>query len=62
MANDDKLAEDKKRVKSESDARAKAAQEKYEKRGTPTPTQEEADMLKLGHHVQGGIGVSVLRV
>ena len=52
MATDDKLAEDKKKLKAENDARQKATAEREKNRGTPTPTQEEADLLKLGHPVE----------
>jgi hypothetical protein len=53
MANDDKrLAEDKKKLAADRDAREKAREEREKSRGRPTPTQEEIDLIKLGHHVE----------
>jgi hypothetical protein len=48
---DKKMAEDKKKLAEERDARAKAkaAHDKVYL-GRPTPTQEECDLIKLGHH------------
>ena len=51
-AASDRMSEDKKRVAHEREERAKQAAERYKNRGTPTPTQEEMDMIKLGHHVE----------
>ena len=48
----DRLNEDKKRVAQEREERAKQIAERDKHRGTPTPTQEECDLLKLGHHVE----------
>ena len=31
-------------------AKQKASAERYKNRGTPKPTQEECDLMKLGHH------------
>jgi hypothetical protein len=50
-AADKKLADDKKKLAAEREARAKATAEREKHRGTPTPTQEEIDLVKLGHHV-----------
>ena len=46
----DRMNEDKKRVTQEREERAKQMAEREKNRGTPTPTQEECDLLKLGHH------------
>jgi len=51
-AADKRLADDTKRLEQERADRAKAQDERRKHRGTPTPTQEEADLIKLGHHVQ----------
>jgi hypothetical protein len=46
-----RMAEDKKKLETEREARAKAQAEHQKKMtGRPTPTQEEADLIKLGHH------------
>jgi hypothetical protein len=50
-AEDKRLADDKKRLAEERDAREKAQAEREKHRGTPTPTQEENDLAKLGHHI-----------
>jgi hypothetical protein len=50
-AEDKRLADDKKKLAEEREAREKAQAEREKHRGTPTPTQEEADLAKLGHHV-----------
>jgi hypothetical protein len=47
-----RLSADKQKIQQDRESRAKLSQERYEKRGTPTPTQEEADLLKLGHPVE----------
>jgi hypothetical protein len=47
-----KLDADKKKLAEEREARAKAQQDRESKKGTPTPTQEECDLLKLGHPVE----------
>ena len=47
---DTRLAEDKKRLAAEREAREKAREERDKKRGRPTPTQEEADLAALGAH------------
>lgn len=47
---DEKMAEDKKQLAQEREQRAKDIAEREKKRGTPTPTQEECDLAKLGHH------------
>lgn len=45
------MSEDKKRLASEREERTKAQEEHRKKMiGRPTPTQEEADLIKLGHH------------
>jgi hypothetical protein len=49
---DQKLAEDKKKLAADREARDKQMAEREKNRGTPTPTQEEADLLKLGHAVE----------
>jgi hypothetical protein len=47
-----RLEQDKQRVGQEREQRARLQEEQREAhRGTPTPTQEEADLLNLGHHV-----------
>jgi hypothetical protein len=46
----DKLNEDKKRLAQERDERQKQMAEHEKNKGTPTPTQEECDLAKLGHH------------
>jgi hypothetical protein len=52
-AADKRMAEDKKRLAEERDKRQKDREEHLKRtRGTPTPTQEECDLLKLGHHVE----------
>lgn len=43
-------ATDKKRLQQEREERAKQMAEREKNRGTPTPTQEELDLIKLGHH------------
>lgn len=50
-AADKKLADDKKKLEEEAAAREKAA-EAHAKiyKGTPTPTQEELNLLNLGNH------------
>lgn len=45
-----KLEADKKRLQEDREERAKQMAEREKHRGTPTPTQEEADLIKLGHH------------
>ena len=52
MATNDKLAEDKKKLAAEQQARDKQMADKAKHAGTPTPTQEEANLLKLGHAVE----------
>jgi hypothetical protein len=48
---DTRMAEDKKRLAAEREAREKSRAEHDKKyKGTPTPTQEEADLAALGHH------------
>jgi hypothetical protein len=47
-----RLAEDRKRLAEEGEARVKARQEHEKNKGRPTPTQEEADLIRLGHHVE----------
>lgn len=48
---DKRLADDKKKLAAEREHRAKVQAEHQEMMvGTPTPTQEEADLIKLGHH------------
>jgi hypothetical protein len=47
-----RLESDKKRLSEEREQRAKQQQERESKKGTPTPTQEECDLLKLGHAVE----------
>jgi hypothetical protein len=49
-ANAGKADNDKKRIAQEREERAKQMAEREKNRGTPTPTQEECDMLKLGNH------------
>jgi hypothetical protein len=49
--DDKKLADDKKKLAEEREAREKAAADREKHRGTPTPTQEEVDLVKLGHHI-----------
>jgi hypothetical protein len=48
-----KMADDKAKLQKENEERAKAraAHEEYT-HGTPTPTQEEANLLKMGNHVE----------
>ncbi len=47
-----KLADDKKRLGEEREKRQKEGEELRQKmRGTPTPTQEENDLYKLGNYV-----------
>lgn len=46
----ERLEADKKRLQEEREERAKQAAEREKHRGTPTPTQEEIDLVKLGHH------------
>jgi hypothetical protein len=46
------MADDKKKLAEERDQRVKDNAEREKKRGTPTPTQEEIDLIKLGHHVE----------
>jgi hypothetical protein len=50
-ADDKRTAEERKKQATEREERAKA-QEEHRKsmRGRPTPTQEEADLIKSGHH------------
>ncbi|HEY2243472.1 MAG TPA: hypothetical protein VGH47_04510 [Xanthobacteraceae bacterium] len=48
----DRMAEDKKQLAAEREQRAKDMAERDKHRGTPTPTQEECDLAKLGHHPQ----------
>jgi hypothetical protein len=48
----DRMADDKKKLQEDRDQRAKEAVERDKKRGTPTPTQEEIDLVKLGHQVE----------
>ena len=48
---DTKLADDKKQLAADRAAREKQAAERAANAGTPTPTQEEADLLKLGNPV-----------
>jgi hypothetical protein len=48
----ERMEADKKRLAQEREERAKQAAEREKKRGTPTPTQEELDLIKLGHHPQ----------
>jgi hypothetical protein len=48
---DKKLADDKKKLAEAREAREKAEAEREKHRGTPTPTQEEVDLVKLGHHI-----------
>jgi hypothetical protein len=43
---------DKKKLAEEREQRAKEHAEREKKRGTPTPTQEEIDMVKMGHPVE----------
>jgi hypothetical protein len=45
-----RMSEDKQRLAQEREQRAKQQQEREAKKGTPTPTQEEADLINLGHH------------
>ena len=52
MADDAKLAADKKQVAAENEARQKFYSERAKHAGRPTPTQEEADLLKLGNHIE----------
>lgn len=48
---DAKMEADKKKLATENEARAKATAEHHKiYDGKPTPTQEEADLIKLGHH------------
>jgi hypothetical protein len=49
---EERQAEDKKRLAAEREAREKAREEHEKTRGRPTPTQEEADLAALGHHVE----------
>jgi hypothetical protein len=49
-AAEKRMAEDKKRLAEEREARAKAQEERAKHRGRPTPTQEELDLINLGHH------------
>ncbi|HEY2245182.1 MAG TPA: hypothetical protein VGH47_13355 [Xanthobacteraceae bacterium] len=49
---DQKLAEDKKKLAADREDREKQMAERAKNQGTPTPTQEEADLLKLGHAVE----------
>jgi hypothetical protein len=51
-AADKRLADDKKKLEQDRADRAKTAEDRRKARGTPTPTQEEADLIKLGHHPQ----------
>lgn len=41
---------DKKTLAEDREARQKAMAERDKSRGRPTPTQEEADLIKMGHH------------
>lgn len=43
---------DKQALAKEREERQKATAEREKHRGTPTPTQEEIDLIKLGHHVE----------
>jgi hypothetical protein len=48
-----RLEEDKQRLNQEREQRYKEQEEqRAAHRGTPTPTQEENDLLNLGHHVE----------
>lgn len=50
-AADKRMADDRNKLKQEREQRAKDRDEHLKKlQGTPTPTQEEADLIKLGHH------------
>jgi hypothetical protein len=52
-AADKKLADDKKRLSEERERRQKEGEEHAKRmRGTPTPTQEENDLVKLGNFVE----------
>ena len=45
------MEEDKKKLAQQREERTKAYEEHKKKRtGTPVPTQEECDLIKLGHH------------
>jgi hypothetical protein len=48
---DTRMADDKKRLAADREAREKAAEERAKTRGRPTPTQEECDLAALGHAV-----------
>jgi regulator of protease activity HflC (stomatin/prohibitin superfamily) len=45
-----RMEADKKKLGEDNATRQKAMAEREKQRGTPTPTQEEADLIKLGHH------------
>ena len=48
-----RMEQDKQNVAQNREQLAKVQEEQREAhKGTPTPTQEEADMIKLGHHVE----------
>jgi hypothetical protein len=48
-----RLEDDKQRVNQDREQRYKEQEEqRASHRGTPTPTQEENDLLNLGHHVE----------
>jgi hypothetical protein len=47
---DAKLAEDKKKLAAEKEAREKQAAATAKAMGRPTPTQEELDLIMLGNH------------
>ena len=50
-AADKRMADDRAKLKQEREQRTKVADEIRNKQlGTPTPTQEEADLIKMGHH------------
>jgi hypothetical protein len=47
---DAKMAEDKRKLAAQKEAREKQHAEIERRKGRPTPTQEECDLLKLGNH------------
>jgi hypothetical protein len=51
-AADKKLAEDKKKIAADNEARAKFYADRAKHLGRPTPTQEECDLIRLGNHIE----------
>lgn len=49
---DKRMEEDKKKLAEAKQAREKQMAETAKAMGRPTPTQEELDLIKLGHHVE----------